>query len=212
MARWRVTAKHYIYAEQYGQPTEWERQETNQDTGRMFRKLYKVPLFIDPDDPKCQNRHEGFCVVSRQEGSHPGDIIFDGKPTMDMEPLDDEARAESDAERPNWIDPINSLPLQIGEEAGKTILRGLEQQIASIGLQGVNASLRNMPNPEIEAMKAMLAEQQKMINQLLSKAAAPAPIEDPPVEPDIPLPDIDPNAAPKPPPIRVDRPRNSLRR
>lgn len=221
MARWKLTSKHYLHAEQYGQPTEWERQEMNIDTGRNFRKLYKVPMYIDPEDPGCINKHEGICVVARKGTDKPGDIVFFGPPTMDMEPLDDDARAETEAERPKWIDPINSLPLQIGEEAGRAIMQGLEQQIAAMGMGAVNASLRTVPNADIEALRKMVEAQQAQIAQLL-KAGGPAvsepvvapaqEIQDPPPEPDEPLPDIDPEAPPAPPPIKVNHLRSGVRR
>lgn len=221
MARWKVTAKHYIHAEQYGQPTEWERQETNQQTGRMFRKTYKVPMFIDPEDPLCLNRFEGICVVARRGTEKPGDIVFEGPPTIDMEPLDEEAEKETEAERHKWIDPVNSLPLTIGEEAGKAILQGLEQQVASIGLSGMNASLRDRPNPEIEALKAMVAQQQEMLAKLMGQMATktvdeanlpPSDVE-PVIDTEPPLPpDPDPEALPKPPPIAVKRPASVARR
>lgn len=218
MARWKPTAKHHLHAEQYGQPTEWERQETNQQTGRMFRKVYKVPLYIDPEDPQMINKHEGFCVLAHKGSERPGDIVFFGPPTPDMEPLDAEAEEITNAERHKWVDPINSLPLQIGEEAGRVILQSLEQQIASQGLGAVSTSLRNVPNKDIEDLKKIVADQQAMINKLIA-GQAPAPAHDdppeddlPPVEPDVPLVDIDPDALPKPPPIKVNAPRTVARR
>lgn len=216
MARWKPTKQHYVHAEQFGQPTEWERQETNQQTGRMFRKVYKVPLYIDPEDPVMVNKHEGFCVMAHKGSEHPGDIVFFGPPTMDMEPLDDEAQSISDAERHKWVDPITSLPLTIGEDAGRTILQSLENQIAVFGGATVQQALtlRGASNTELEDMKKMILEQQKMINQLImgkqpqSQAQPEAPIEPdlPPVEPDVPLVDIDPDALPPKPPIFVKKP------
>ncbi len=210
MARWKVTAKHYLHAEQYGQPTEWERQETNQDTGRMFRKTYKVPMYIDPEDPQCVNKHEGFCVVSRKGTEKPGDIVFFGPPTPDMEPLDDGAQAETDAEKHKWVDPINSLPMAIGEEAGQVILRSIEQQIASVGLAGVSQSPRGSTSTDIQSLKEMVAKQQQMIDQLMSRGTPPAG-EGPVAGDPLPL-EADPSALPTPPPIRVDRPRSTMRR
>lgn len=176
MARWKVTAKHYLHAEQYGQPTEWERQETNQATGRMFRKAYKVPMFIDPDDPFCINKHEGFCVVARKGKDKPGDIIFFGPPTPDMEPLDDEAIAETEAERPKWVNPIESLPVEVGQEFGKQILEMLQKQLDQAGTIPA-ASLKSAANSEIEQMKAMIAKQQEMIEKLMGAAPVALPTD-----------------------------------
>ena len=176
MARWKVTAKHYIHAEQYGQPTEWERQETNQATGRLFRKAYKVPMFVDPEDPFCVNKFEGFCVVARKGFEKPGDIVFFGPPTPDMEPLDDAATAETEAERPKWVNPMESLPVEVGQEFGKQILDMLQRQLDAAERAPAPVSLKSATNPEIESMKAMIAKQQEMIEKLIA-GQAPAPTE-----------------------------------
>jgi len=195
MARWKVTAKHYIHATQYGQPTEWERQETNTDTGRLFRKAYKVPLYIDPEDKFCVNKHEGFCVVARPGSEKPGDILFEGPPTMDMEPLDEEARKETEAEKHKWVDPINSLPATIGEDFGRSLLEALSAQLDQAGRGAQqNVSLRGAPNEEIAQMKAMMAKQQELIDKLL---ASQAPLPSEPIE-ELPL---------GPPPVHVDLPK-----
>jgi hypothetical protein len=210
MARWKLTAKHYIYAEQYGQPTEWERQETNTDTGRMFRRAYKVPMYIDPDDRFCINPHEGICVVARKGTEHPGDIVFFGPPTADMEPLDDGARAETEAERHRWINPIEGLEPTIGADFGKQMLEMLERQ-----LDAATAGRSAPRSDDLQALKDMIAAQQKQIEALMQApiaAVEPIPTDDPPVEPNIALKDIDPDALPAPPPIRVDRPKSALRR
>jgi hypothetical protein len=204
MARWKVTAKHYIHAEQYGQSTEWERQEINGDTGRMFRKLYKVPMFIDPDDPQCINKHEGICVVARKGTEHPGDIVFFGPPTPDMEPLDDGAQAETDSEKHKWINPIDSLAPEIGQEFGKQLLEALNRQVDSANVKQT-VSLKGASSDEVAQLKAMIEQQQKAIDQLLA-GSKPAETFDP-----IPA-DKDPDAILAPPPIRVDHPRQSAPR
>lgn len=192
MARWKVTAKHYLHAEQYGQPTEWERQETNTDTGRMFRKAYKVPLFVDPDDPFCVNKFEGFCVVARKGTERPGDIVFFGPPTPDMEPMDDAARAETEAEQHKWINPIDSLAPEIGQEFGKQLLQLLESRLdqaqAPISAKGASSA-------ELDSLKAIVAKQQEMIDQLL-KGTPPVQVvlndAEQVVDDDEPLPDVEP--------------------
>jgi hypothetical protein len=203
MARWKVTAKHYIHAEQYGQPTEWERQETNVQTGRMFRKTYKVPLYIDPDDRFCINPHEGFCVVARKGTEKDGDIIFFGPPTPDMEPMDDAAQEETDSEKHKWVNPIDALQPTIGENYGTKLLELLQRQVDSAGA----VSLKGTGPSELDELKKMIAVQQQQIQQLLkgtADVAAEAELKHPAVEP-LP-PDPDPDALPAPPPIRVDRP------
>ncbi len=180
MARWRVTAKHYINARQFGEDTTWVREETNRDTGRAFRRTFQVPLYIDPEDPICINKNLGFCVVASEGSEMPGDIILDGPPTPDMEPMDDEARAITKAESVKWKDPINSLPIQVGEDFGQQLLAMLTAQFNTVANQPANTSLRGAGNAEIEQMKAMIAEQAKQIAQLMgAKIEEPLPKPEP---------------------------------
>jgi hypothetical protein len=178
MARWRVNAKHYVMAEQYGEPTEWVREEVNRDTGRAFRKTYKVPLFVDPEDPLCCNR-EGMCVLATAKTAKPGDIVFlpPAIPTPDMEPLDDEARTITKEWEPKWINPIDGLP-STGEEFGMQILRALEAKINEIGRPQAPVTLSGAPSSDIEELKKLVAAQQAQINQLLQAKAEDVALED----------------------------------
>ena len=206
MARWKVTAKHYLHAEQYGQPTEWERQEMNTDTGRLFRKAYKVPMLIDPDDKFCINRNEGFCVVARKDTEKPGDIVFFGPPTPDMEPMDEAAQIETDKEKHKWVNPIDSLAPEIGQEFGKQLLELLERRLDEASHSQGSVSLKGASSSELQSLKDIVTAQQKQIEQLLSGLGQQPQAEEP-----LPL-DHDPDVAPAPPPIKVDRPRSALRR
>lgn len=191
MARWRVTAKHYINARQFGEPTQWVREETNRDTGRAFRRTFSVPLYIDPEDPICINKNVGYCVVATEGTEMPGDIILDGPPTPDMEPLDDEARTITAAESKKWKDPINSLPIQIGEDFGQQLLAMLTSQLNTAG-QASNTSVKGAGSSELAELKAMIAEQQKQIMALMG-GQVQTPVEEP-------LADIDPELPLVPPP------------
>lgn len=193
MARWRVTAKHYINAKQFGEDTTWVREETNRDTGRAFRRTFAVPLYIDPEDPLCINKNLGFCVVATDGSEMPGDIIILGPPTPDMEPLDDEARAITKTESVKWKDPINSLPINIGEDFGNQLLAMLTAQFNTVANQP-NTSLKGASNSEIEELKAMLVAQQEQIAKLIGGGATS--IEEP-------LPELD--LEPKVPPVAVGR-------
>lgn len=200
MARWKLTAKHYIHAEQYGQATEWAREETNKETGRTFRKTLIVPMLIDPEDPGCVNRFTGMCVVARKGTEQPGDIVFFGPPTMDMEPLDGEAQAETDKERPNWKSPLDELPITIGEDFGARLLASLERQFAAAQANaqgGGSASLKGASPSELDELKKMIALQQEQIAALMGKPAAEAPLPEPELD------------LPKAPPPTVAPPRQT---
>lgn len=110
MARWRLTAKHYIHASRYGEPTQWVREETSRETGRVNRKTYIVPMYLDPEQPADQN-YPGEIIVAKAKGSHVQDIIVadDFVPTKDMEPLDEEAERLS-APVKQQKDPIEGMP------------------------------------------------------------------------------------------------------
>src|SRR6267154_1733519 len=163
MARWKLTAKHYLEALQFGQPSEWQREEINVQTGRAFRKTYPVPMYIDPDDPFCINRTVGYCVIATKGSALPGDLeVKNFKPTPDMEPLDEEARQLSEAERPHWINPIDGLSPTMGEDFANQLLAALQQQMnkSQVGSAGSSAEVSNL--------SALVAAQQKQIEALIN--------------------------------------------
>ncbi len=166
MARWKLTAKHYLHALQYGQPSEWQREEINVQSGRAFRKTYPVPMFIDPDDPHCINRHLGYCVIATEGSDQPGDLIVSNfKPTPDMEPLDEEARQLSEVERPHWINPIDGLSPTMGEDFANQLLAALQQQMNKAS--GISPSQLGV-NSEVSNLSTLVAAQQKQIEALIN--------------------------------------------
>ena len=104
MARWRLTAKHYLNVP----GTEWEYEETT-NTGRRYKQRTPVPLYVDPDDSEFHNR-DGDVIVAYTGSDQKGDLVFAGPPTPDMDPLDDEAERISAELRKGWEHPIESLP------------------------------------------------------------------------------------------------------
>lgn len=110
--RWRLMTPHYLNVP----GTEWEHNESDRSTGKAVRKLYTVPLLLDPRNPQDCNR-DGDCIVAhaidgaRNERS---DIIFLGNPTPDMEPVNDEAQVITDSLQAKWAHPIDTLPANGG--------------------------------------------------------------------------------------------------
>jgi hypothetical protein len=196
MARWRVTAKHYLLARQFGEDTTWVREETNRDTGRAFRRTFPVPLYIDPEDPICINKNLGYCVVATEGSEMPGDITLLSPCTPDMEPLDEDAKRITAEESKKWKDPINSLPINIGEDFGNQLLTMLTAQFNNVANAPGSVSLKGASNSEIDELKQMLAAQQEQIAKLL--AGSKDVVEEP-------LPEIDPEAT-VPPPVKVSIP------
>lgn len=139
MARWRLMEAHYLAVP----GTEWEYKETNRETGRSARKVYEVPLYIDPKDPSdwTDRANEMVIVSNKFDPAFPRDIVFVGPPTPNMEALDDEATAISDAERKNWINPIESLNMTYSESR----LSEFEREIAML-VAGKVEDKRTAPN------------------------------------------------------------------
>ena len=181
MARWKLNNEHYLKVTQFGEPTEWVREETNRETGRTFRKVYPVPMYINPKDPLSCNR-EGVCVVATAGSEHAGDLIIvePFHPTPDMEPLDDEAEEITEKYRAKWINPIEGLPLN-GEDFSASLLQSLERKLNEAAAKPALA-----PSSELSDLKAMIAQQQAQIQQLMASK-----------QPEVQLENIDPEA-PKP--------------
>lgn len=96
MARWRLIQKHYLNVV----GSTYEYRETT-SAGRQVKKAYPVPMFLDPEDPADRNYPDEL-IVAHEGSGHDKDIIFTGSPTLDMVPLDDEARKISAEMEIKW--------------------------------------------------------------------------------------------------------------
>lgn len=149
MARWRLTNKHYLNVP----GTEWEHRETSTTTGRQARTIYKVPMYIDPDDPSNHTPiGSGQVIVSYAKGAHPFDLIFEGQPTPEMEPLDEEAEKISAEWKDRWDHPIESLPAQGGFTSETKMM--MEQFAAAIG---TNISAGSVSAKDFETLRVQVA-------------------------------------------------------
>lgn len=178
MARWKLTAAHYLNVP----GTEWEYEETNRDTGKRGRKKFLVPMYLSPEDPEFQNR-DGEVVVAYEGSAERRDVIFEGLPTPDMEPLDDEARAISEAEMPKWVHPIESLPAT-GEHYSQSLLTMLERQMGEAmqtiaAGQRTNTPAKGIDPDEFEIMKAQMAKLMARNAELEEAQGLPTPVATP---------------------------------
>lgn len=123
MARWKLMNSHYLNIP----GIEWEYRETDRVTGKQARRVFPVPLLLDPADPTLQNR-DGDVVVCDGTEPRPGDHIFVGEPTPEMEPLDDAARKITDSISHKWKHPIDTLPGTGGYS--QSLIASFEKQIA----------------------------------------------------------------------------------
>jgi len=150
MAKWELTDNHYIHGHYPGEDkTSWQFEETNRDTGRIARKLFTVPAYLDKG-----------MIVSQGE-RNPREFEFVGPPTPEMLPLDDEAQAISDKEqaRAGWGHAINDLPGQGG--FNDALLQKLTDAVEAVARnQSVAAqpaaAVGMVSRAEFEALQAQL--------------------------------------------------------
>lgn len=169
MARWRLMNPHYlnILDPDTGEPTKWEYSESDRTTGKARRKTYHVPQLLDPKDPSLCNR-DGDIVVCEEGKGIPGDIVFFGSPTPDMEPMDEEAEAISESFKARWAHPIESLPANGGMNAAesafmKNMMEAFAKQVGAAPIvpnTSVTQEQYDSLKTQLDEMKAMMATMQ----------------------------------------------------
>jgi hypothetical protein len=165
MARWKLNVAHYLNVP----GTEWEQKEIDQQTGKQARKIYPVPMYLDPKDKADLNYpQDDMIVVALQGTAHqPRDIIFTGDPTPDMEPLDDEAEKLSEKRRPFWSHPIEDLPGS-GHSYAEARMQEFEGQIAAIiAKQGTPRD-----SATVSRLEAEVTRLSKLVETLMKVKAA----------------------------------------
>lgn len=177
--RWRLSAPHYLNIPTLpdGTRVEWEHKETNRDNGRAVRKLYSVPMLLNPEDPNDHN-HPGEVIISQEvEGAHfnPRDYIFTGPPTRDMEPLNAEAEAITDHHRARWVHPIDTLPANGGmNEAEMSFFKTMMEQFAKAAPQAAPAiENTSVPREKYDELQARLEKLEALI---ATQNNPPAPV------------------------------------
>jgi len=173
--RWRLNEPHYLNVPVLpdGTRVEWEHKETARETGRTVRKLYTVPMLLDPKDPADFN-HPGEIVVTHDvEGARMtrGDYIFEGKPTPGMEPLNEAAEALTAECRHAWEHPINSLPANGGMSTAE---QDFMQRMIDAFAKAVPQPNQTVPQSDYDELKVRLAKLEAVLNAGGS-AASPAP-------------------------------------
>lgn len=187
MARWRLLKEHYLPIVD----TFWEYVETPMGSRRQLRKKFPVPRYLHPEDSLDCNYNPGgtprtkvegdrgdpgWVVVAYPEGSLPDDHIMkdDTPPTLDMEPLDDEAKAIS-AEwsktwGKQWVDDADGYGKQLVIELSET-LGALKQQQATAGVPVELAATLKAQSDQIAQLTAMCTA---LISHLETPRAASA--------------------------------------
>jgi hypothetical protein len=163
---------HYLNVSTYqGEPVEWEYVEQSMSAqvgvgmpkkGRTARRRFKVPLFLDPNDPGDYN-YPGMIIVAWEDSAEGDDIVFEGNPTPDMEPFDGEAREISAKLAQHWEHPIESLP----GNYGSSLIADFETQIDR--LSRVQAAA-----PAAKADDKVLTQLQEQLEALMAQNTAMA--------------------------------------
>jgi hypothetical protein len=159
--RWSLRNPHYLNVEQLldGTKIEWEHKETARESGRTVRKLFPVPMLLDPREPADCNYPGEVIVAHHTEGARnePRDYIFHGEPTPEMEPLNEAAQALSDSLQPKWTHPIDSLPANGGmNDREMAFFENMMKQFAGAAQAQVPNSA--VPKAEYDALKERLAK------------------------------------------------------
>lgn len=158
--RWRLMTAHYLKVP----GTEWEYKEADRTTGKQARRVFEVPVLLDPHDSNDCN-YPGECIVTHAVDGVRGqsrDIVFIGDPTPDMEPMNDAAQAITDALAPKWVHPIESLTGNgLSGDFASQLLADLQAQLSeamtkSGGLPQAQAA-SGVSQAEFDALKAELA-------------------------------------------------------
>jgi hypothetical protein len=166
--RWRLLAAHYLNVPTYpdGTRVEYEHKETNALNGRAVRKLFSVPLLLNPDDPNDYNYPGEIIVTQQVDDGHclAPDIVFLGAPTRDMEPLNAEAEVISNQHRARWVNPIETLPANGGmDDKEMAFMQNMMKAFAG----QVGPTNTSVPQSDFDALKAEL----ESIKALLAKPA-----------------------------------------
>lgn len=176
MARWKITASHYLRVK----GTKWEYSEISRVTNKPVRKTYDVPTLLDPNDPGDWNyvtartpqgqAAEGDVIVAWENGKQEArDILFEGPPTPDMTPMDAEAEAESAKYAKTWKHPINDIDSTFSNK----LLNEFQAQVAMV--QSQNAA-QGAGTVKVEGMEELLAAITTLIKQQVQPSAAAAGI------------------------------------
>jgi hypothetical protein len=151
--RWRLINEHYLNIQQLpdGTRVEWEHKETARETGRTVRKLFPVPMYLNPKDPSDFNHPSEIIVAYKGDHNNPRDYIFSSDPTPEMEPLNDAAQEITDRLRPKWEHPIETLPVNGGMDSKElAFMKAMMENFAKVA----------PPAPvttEVEVLEARLA-------------------------------------------------------
>ncbi len=177
--RWRLIAPHYLRVPELpdGTKIEWEHKETARESGRTVRKLFPVPMLLNPNDGADCNYPGELIVAHAVDGARNErhDYIFLGDPTQEMEPLNDAAQAITDSLRERWIHPVDTLPVNGGMSSAEQVFM---QQMMTAFAKEIGTALPKtniaVPDAETADLKERLAKLEALLAAQSKPAEAPA--------------------------------------
>lgn len=162
--RWRLINAHYLNIDTLpdGTKVEWEHKETSRESGRAVRKLFPVPMFLEPKDAADHNYPGEIIVAHAVDGCHNlrQDYIFTGQPTQEMEPLNAEAEAITNSCKDAWINPVSSLPANGGmSDSESAFMKKMMEVFERVAPSAPVA----VPDGEVDELKARLARLEALL-------------------------------------------------
>lgn len=155
MARWLLKEKAYLNVP----GTEYDYAETDEQTGVRNRVIFKVPRYLDPEDPRQKRSAEGL-VVAYSGSQQKGDWIFEGPPIMGMEPLDAEAEEITAEMQRQWGQQF------VGgdEDSSHQLVKMMADTLASFKAQAAPSSLAALP--DVDDLKKQIADLTAVVKAL----------------------------------------------
>lgn len=175
MARWRLTASHYLHLQD---ETKWEYTEVDRSNGRMKRTQFTVPCFLDINDPTYWTEKtfgmdgkpiEGSIILCDGNNPGKGDLIYRGKPTPDMFPLDEDAEKITARYREMWNMAQDAEPGSFAQNLIDNFQRQLSEIQANVkpqsadipGLADFMASMTAIMAKQTELLEGMSRTQRR---------------------------------------------------
>lgn len=166
MARWKLTEKHYLNVP----GTRWEFQTVDRMTGRPQRKVYEVPLFLDPENEQDWTWKDGFdgaVIVCHEGKGEPRDLVFVGDPTPGMLPLDDEATAIT--AKFSWTPTAGLDEDSKSNSYQNQLLMGMIDQMAELQTKATAAPMAAGMEQFLTMMTQMMEKQTQILAAIADK-------------------------------------------
>lgn len=182
MARWKLVAPHYLLL---ATPEQWEHRETDRNTGRPKIIKFDVPTLLDPQDHTRWTQRfsmgdgivtfgDGMIVVCQPGKGQTSDYEFQGDPTPDMVPMDEEAKTISASFAPKWKHPIESLPGAYAERVAQDLQTELDKLRLAQAAPTTNTQVEGLS--ELMAVLTQVMKQNaEILAKLTPQIATPAP-------------------------------------